>query len=182
MTALNNWTKATTNLPWGVQTVFKDTLQAVADEQVTMVYGADYKSGSPCLVNATAHLLEKLNGNGGSGKPSHYFNEVVSSFDAANRLIAANYSKSIEGIVSPFAADILIHNFGKMKDKPIASSVHDAVKNEAFAEHIYHEPTDEDLTREWVNALSKPCTSEDDSILAAYDFDPSKVFADDEPV
>jgi hypothetical protein len=53
MTDFTAWTAATGNMPWGVQSAFKTALEAVADGQVKMVWGADSYNGSPCLVNAT---------------------------------------------------------------------------------------------------------------------------------
>ena len=173
MTGLSNWNTATGNLPWGVQDVFRSTLESVKDEQINLAYGADYNSGSPCLVNATAVMLGKINGEGGQGKPSSAFGPVVSAFDAANRDIAAKLlpSQHTPGLVSPIAAEILLNSFGTMKDKPVSSSINEAMANEAFATGSYVEPSDDDMAREWLLALSAPCTEEpivfDDAELTA---------------
>ena len=160
MTGLSDWNAATANLPWGVQDVFRSTLESVKDEQINLVYGADYANGSPCLINATAVMLGKINGEGGSGKPSAFFGPVVSAFDNANRDIASKLlpSQHTPGLVSPIAAEILLGAFGAMKDKPIASSINEAMANEAFATGTYVEPSDDDMAREWLLALSAPCS------------------------
>lgn len=151
------WNVATSNLPWGVQSVFLETLKAVRDHGTNLAYGADYVEGSPCLVNATAVMLSSIKGEGGKNKPATHFEEMVIAFDNICRDM---YGKGIgerEQIVSPLMAEFLIHNFGTLKDRPLESSVNEATANEAFASNIYFEPSDEDLMRDWLNAMSEEC-------------------------
>lgn len=146
----NPWTEATANLPWGVQRVFLETLKSVADEQVTLAWGQDYDNGNPCLVNAAAAMLQS---GGGKGVPSRHFGTMVNYFDLINRQM---YDRGINPyhIVSPLAAEFLIKHFGELNEQPVAEAVDEATKGEAFANNIYIEPSDADLTRDWLNALS----------------------------
>lgn len=147
-----NWHSATADLPWGVQTVMFDTLQAVADGQVRLVHGADYKDGSPCLVNAVANMTEA---GGGKGVPSSKFSNLVGAFDHINRFLQGEGVNEDDGFVSPLAAEILLRNFGQLKNKPVAAAVSEAVAPVAFETGVYKEPSDEELTRDWLNALSE---------------------------
>ncbi len=152
------WNKATSELPWGVQTVMLDTLKMVAEEQITLVYGADYFDGSPCLVNAVANLTTA---GGGRGVPLSEFNDLVCAFDDINNMLLGrgiNISKN----VSPLAAEILIKNFGTLKEKPVESAVNHAMQREAFDNNVYREPSDEEMARDLFNALSTPCIEEVD--------------------
>lgn len=161
------WTKATANLPWGVQRVFLETLKGVADEQVTLAYGRDYTDGgNPCLVNAVGAMLTA---GGGKGIPGRYFGDMVTAFDSINRDM---YRRGIntDETVSPIAAEILIRNFGELKEQPVADAVDEATKNEAFANNIYVEPSDADLTRDWLNSLSDKAVCESDLVT-----DPEKI-------
>lgn len=165
------WNKATTELPWGVQSVFYETLKAVEAGQIKLTYGADYSSGSPCLVNAAATMLQSIGGVGGVGVPSNNFSNLVRAFDAINNALYRGGVNDSNSIVSPLAADILLHNFGKLKDQPIPEMVDEATKGEAFANNIYREPSDADLTRDWLNALEKDavCNIDLSEILHADD-------------
>ena len=165
MDNFQSWTKVTSDLPWGVQAVFKDTLQAVADDQIKLTYSADYSNGSPCLVNAAATMLGSIAGKGGTGVPSNAFPELVRAFDAINRTLHEEGVNDDDHTVSPLAAEILIRNFGAMKDQPIADMVDEATKGEAYAQHQYREPSDSDLTRDWLNALEKDAVCDLSTIL-----------------
>lgn len=155
---LAQWKNATSKLPWGAQQVFHETLTAVKDGQVSLVYGQDYNDkGNPCLVNAAASMLTV---GGGVGIPSTNFGSLVSCFDTINRELVRSGSNTGDGIVSPLAAEILLHNFAPIKEKPIETATDEAMQNEAFAEHAYSEPTDADLTRNWLNALNTDAACE----------------------
>lgn len=152
-----DWTTATANLPWGAQRVLLETLKAVADEQSTLVHGHDYKDGSPCLINAAATMLSAVNGAGGNGKPSAYFGEVVSAFDAVNSLLVTRKVNKGDGYVSPLAAEFLIHNFGTLKDQPVdgpKDPVHPDEDSNPF--NITPECSDDELVMDWLTAAKAP--------------------------
>lgn len=144
------WNEATGNLSWGVQKVFRDAFTLVAEEQVTLVYGADYKDGSPCLVNSVAAMLTT---GGGNGVPSAHFYPVVSLFDRINRELQERGVNTTPGKVSPLAADMFLRYFAPEQEKPVAKQVNEAMANEAFAHAVHTEPNDEDMARDWLNAL-----------------------------
>lgn len=146
----DNWTKATEDLPWGVQSVMYDTLLLVADGKVNLAYGTDYAGKSPCLVNAVAAMTEA---GGGRGVPVSKFSSLVSAFDTINSALHQQGINDTQ-LVSPLAAEILIRNFGRLKDKPLETAVNEAVAPIAFEKGIIPERSDEDLTRDWLNALS----------------------------
>lgn len=141
-----NWTTATAELKWGVQRAFRDALQAVADGKATIVYGRDYNSGSPCLVNSVAAMLTT---GGGRGVPSRHFGAVVSEFDIINRQLEGFNVNTTPGVLSPTGAEFLLHNFGPMKQPPTVSPM------DAFSAP-YTEPEDDDLMMDWIGALSSP--------------------------
>lgn len=151
------WTKATGDLKWGVQRVFIETLKAVEAEQTTLAYGADYKNGNPCLVNAVATMLNAANGMGGPSIPSTHFGAVVSQFDRLNSAFCEHGINSTPGVVSPLAAEILLKHFGPLKEPKLNEQVNDAMSNETFANAIYVEPSDEDMARDFLTALSDKC-------------------------
>lgn len=169
--ALTRWTHATGSAPWGVQHVLRDTLQAVADEQVTLAYNADYRDGSPCLINAAATMLSSISGEGGQGKPSAHFGSIVSAFDRVNSMLEGRGVNTTPGFVSPLAAEILVANFGELKEKPIQAAVSEAMATEAFSNKVFVEPSDEDITRDWLNALAGNCISEqhDEALPLVFD-------------
>jgi hypothetical protein len=148
------WTDATAELPWGAQRALYNTLELVRDEKISLTHGADYQDGTPCLINASANMLSSVNGEGGHGKPSLHFHEVVASFDNLNRLLYTSHVNLEHNKVSPLAAEFLLHNFAPLKEKPVETAAEEILLNEAFAEGISVEPTDEEFTRDWLNALS----------------------------
>lgn len=155
------WTKATTDLPWGAQSVFMSTLEAVRDGQVRLAHSADYSSsGVPCLVNATATMLSYTKGEGGNNIPIRNFREMVIAFDNVNYRLYIEGVNTTPGEVSPLAAEVLIKNFGPMKDKPFDNHVKEAFANVAFEEHVYIEPTDDDIMRDFVNSIALPPVTE----------------------
>lgn len=122
MTQINfqAWSNATAELPWGVQQAFHTALSLASEEKLTLTYGADYGTdNAPCLVNATATMLAVTNGQGGHGKPSKYFRAVVNEFDRLNQVLAQLKVNTETCTVSPLAAEILIANFGTLKEKPV---------------------------------------------------------------
>lgn len=156
---LRKWTDATSKLEWGQQRMFTDALTLVAEGKSHLVYGADYRDGYPCLVNAVAAMSTT---SGGQGIPSQYFGEVVSLFDQINRHFetVSGYNDASVRQVSPYTADILLHYFAPLKDKPIEAAVNEAVQNEAFANGSYREPKDNDLMRDWLNAMKSEAPTE----------------------
>lgn len=151
------WGAATAALPWGAQRVFIDVLTLAQQEKTPspLVWGRDYGDGGACLVNQGAQLLSALDGEGGYGKPSQMFGEVVSLFDQINQEFFKN-DINFNKTVSPLAADILIQWFAPLKDQPLEEQVNEAQANEAFAQGIIPERSDEDMTRALMAMLSEP--------------------------
>lgn len=154
-----NWNKATGNLKWGVQEAFREAFNLVSEEKVTLVWGADYSNGSPCLVNSVASMLTT---GGGSGIPSQHFHEVVSLFDSINRELFAKGVNVEYGRVSPLAADMFLRYFAPKQEKPVETQVDEAMAPEAFANGVVLEPKDEDLAKDWLNALQVESAMEHD--------------------
>lgn len=144
---LSKWSTATGNLKWGVQRVFLETLHAVKDNDTHLVWGADYRDGKPCLVNAVASMLTT---SGGHGIPMAKFNEVVSLFDTINQELRKD-GVNTDGYVSPLAAEILIRNFGELKPEPAPETL-----VEMSHGAVYVEPTDEELAQDWLNSMTAP--------------------------
>jgi hypothetical protein len=135
-----NWTKATSTLSWGEQRVFHEALTLVAEGKIHMTYGANYKEGVPCLVNSVAQMMSHSQVSPGSMFPA-----VVQAFDTFNGLF------KVRGInepykVSPLAAEILLHHFAPLKEKPAPVVDKAATENTVNDEEApYIEPTDEEL-------------------------------------
>lgn len=163
---LVKWNEATGNLSWGVQRVFRDALELVAKEQVTLVWGADYSANSPCLVNSVAAMLTT---GGGHGVPSQNFGDVVRQFDAINRELYTRGVNPEYGKVSPVAAETLLHYFAPLQEQPMESKVNEAMAPEAFANAVSREPSDEDVARDWLNALNVEAACETDFTEAKVD-------------
>lgn len=154
------WTEATSELPWGAQRALYQTLELVRDEKIHLAYGTDYNGdGSPCLINAASHMLSAVGGEGGNGKPSAYFSDLVGTFDTINKLLYRSRVNLEHQQVSPLAAEILLANFAPLKEQPTEDTAIELL-DKAFTEEVYVEPSDEDLTREWLNAMSEPATPE----------------------
>lgn len=147
--ALNRWNISTGKLEWGVQRVFLETLKSVASEDIRLAWGADYLgSQAPCLVNACSVMLKDLDGEGGYSKPLFTFRDVVASYDEINSLFNPERSN---GLVNPLTAEVLVRNFGTLKEKPFDTHVNEAMALVAFEEGIQIPSTYEDLAREWFN-------------------------------
>lgn len=158
-TLYTQWNEATAKLSWGVQRVFRDALTLVSEGKVHLAYGADYNDGSPCLVNSVAQMLTT---GGGQGIPSANFGEVVSLFDRINRHLHGVNVNTENGRVSPLAADIMLRYFAPEREKPIEVAVNEATQAEAFANAVHVEPKDEDIARDWLNALQVEAAMEQD--------------------
>lgn len=131
------WKDATANLPWGVQRAFHDVLTLAAEGKTTLVYNADYADKGACLVNQAGNMLVT---GGGYGIPMQHFGPVVSLFDQINRQMANhNTPEHPNGIVSPFAAEVLLHYFAPLKDVPEHKNTNEHLVDNV----IYAEPTDE---------------------------------------
>lgn len=153
-----SWFQATADLPWGVQRVLHDTLNLVAEGKVTLVHSKDYSNGSPCLINAVGQMLTS---GGGNGIPTQYFGQLVGLFDRINQHFQSVPGYNDEGYyVSPNTAEILLHWFAPLKNQPLSDAVNEATQMEAFANHIYVEPSDADLMRDWLNALEREGVTE----------------------
>lgn len=153
------WNKATGDLPYGVQKVFKDVLTLVAeDKKKDLVYGMDYGDGGACLVNSASNMLTahaNENEGGGHGIPTAHFGEVVRLFDRINSLLKQE-GVNTTSKVSPLAADILLRWFGPEKQPPAVEDIEEA-KAKAFADNIpYTEPSDEEMQADFLAALTNP--------------------------
>lgn len=166
MNLYENWTKATGNLKWGVQRVFHDVFSLASESQTTLIYGADYKDGNPCLVNTVGTMLSATKGQGGTGLPTQHFGEVVSLFDQINRDLESKGVNDKPGYVSPMAAEVFLRYFAPLKEKPIDAAVDDALQGEAFANNVYRERSDEDIARDIMSAFSSPSPCEVDLIAS----------------
>lgn len=144
------WTKATGDLLPGQQRVFLDVLNLVSEGKAHLVWGADYRDGKPCLVNAVGQMLST---GGGLGIPTAQFGGVVGEFDRLNgEMLKEGVNK--DGYVSPLAADFLIRNFGEVKemiteDVPTPDGVN-------VAQPVYVEPSDEQFMADWLAAMQVP--------------------------
>ncbi len=156
------WTKATGDLLPGQQAVFMDVLNLVSEGKAHLVYGADYRNGKPCLVNAVGQMLST---GGGQDIPSREFGPLVSEFDSLNsQLLAAGINT--DGYVSPLAADILLRTFGDLKEMDLTPP---EVKEEPAKPYV--EPSDEELMQSWLSAMAAPAPdvlAQDDSPEGEY--------------
>jgi hypothetical protein len=140
---LTQWTAATADLKFGVQRVFHDTFVLAAEGKTTLIHGADYRDGNPCLVNTVGTMLTT---GGGSGIPSAHFGEVVSLFDRINSEFDNNGVNTDHGHVSSLAAEIFVRHFAPLKEAPEPKTT----LAEDVAKQQYHEPTDEDMAHDMV--------------------------------
>jgi hypothetical protein len=151
MTDFTSWTAATGSMPWGVQSAFKTALEAVADGQIKMVWGADSYNGSPCLVNAINQMIHK----DAAHSPSNFAGEVVSAFDSVNCSLykAIGEPNADSNYVTPFVAEILLQKFGVMALQPQDVEIK---KEPSVMDDPYVEKSDEALMTEWLTAQTKP--------------------------
>lgn len=112
---LGQWNTATANLAWGVQRAFRSVFEAVRDDGTSLMYGADYSGGFPCLINTVGVMLTT---GGGHGVPSAHFGEVVSLFDRINRELEFRGVNIDPNKVSPIAAEIFLTHFAPLKPEP----------------------------------------------------------------
>ncbi len=146
-TLYTRWHRATGELKWGVQMVFKDVLQAAQEEKTTLVYGADYRDGGACLVNTVGVMLTT---GGGNGVPMAHFGEVVSLFDRINSVLREKGVNTKPNIVSPLAADILLMHFAPEPERP-ADATATPVDAITVQTGTYREPTDEEMAHDIAN-------------------------------
>lgn len=160
------WEVATGNLPYGVQRVFKDVLDLVAEgKKKDLVYGSDYTSKGACLVNASANMLTT---GGGHGVPSASFGEVVSLFDQINHMLYQKDVNTEANLVSPLAAEILVMWFAPLKDSPIAF---ESPTDENVIPLPYMEPTDAEMEEAFLTLLqSRPVETPFDELVPLHDF------------
>lgn len=148
---LTNWNLATAKLPYGVQHTFHDVLTLVSEEKKqNLVWGQDYSAdyAKDCLVNASAPMLQS---GGGKGIPSRNFGEVVGLYDQINRELK-DRDVNTSDLVSPMAAEILLHHFAPLKEIP---DVMPDTPTEAFASNVpYIEPSDDELSRAFMEMLT----------------------------
>jgi hypothetical protein len=160
------WTKATGDLQWGVQRALYETLGAVAQDGVKLVYGTDSYDGSPCLINAVANMLA-LDVNAVS--PASWFPSVVAEFDRINKDLWVRGVNPETYMVSETAAEILMANFGPLKPVPTEEEF-----KAAAAEHL----AAVEANRPYV----EPSDAEFADMLAASDNVPSPTDVVDEPL
>lgn len=150
------WNKATSDLDWGAQNVIHTALELASEGKSSIVYGADYSGGGACLVNTVGQMLAV---GGGSGIPSHHFGDMVSQFDRLNREFFSRGINTDSTRMSPLAAEILLHNFGTLKDQPLPSEPKMVPTNNR---EIIPEISDEDLAANWLSAISTDAVPEDE--------------------
>ncbi|HET7713536.1 MAG TPA: hypothetical protein VFK94_04215 [Patescibacteria group bacterium] len=168
--AIKDWNRATADLPWGVQSVFKTALQSVADGDIKMVHGADSSNGSPCLVNAVNAMVSAT----ASASPSAFAPAVVGAFDYVCREFYAQMGapNADATYVTPFVAEVLLRNFGKDDPKPSDEEL--ALKSvttepASILDDPYVEPSDEELMQAWLTAQTTPCTTDPSTPTEAND-------------
>lgn len=146
---LEQWNKATNELPWGVQRAFVDVLTLASEGKTTLVYGADYAQKGACLVNQAANMLTT---GGGYGIPMREFNAVVRAFDLINHELEKKAINDTPKRVSPLAAEILLRHFGTIKPEPVQSSAPEVTKPDT----PYIEPTDAQLSEDFKKMFEVP--------------------------
>lgn len=157
----SQWEKATHELPYGVQRVFKDVLDLVQEgKKNDLVYGADYSEQGACLVNASANMLVS---GGGHGIPMAAFGDVVSLFDKINKFLENQGVNNQPGLVSPFAAEILLNWYAPLKDVP------PPVEKDSYA--LYVEPTDKEMEDAFMELLNnRPVETPFDEVIPADEY------------
>lgn len=149
---LNSWEKATADAKYGVQRVFHDVFTLAAESKTTLIYGADYRDGKPCLVNTVGTMLTT---GGGLGIPSNHFGEIVSLFDQINRELENQSVNTNPGYVSPLAAEIFLRHFAPLKDAPTTTNEVPVAPSNL----PYIEPSDEEMASAVANMfmIDAPC-------------------------
>jgi hypothetical protein len=141
------WTAATGNLEWGAQNVIHTALELAAEGKSSIVYGADYSDGGACLVNTVGQMLAV---GGGSGIPSTHFGAMVREFDRLNHEFESRRINTDHKRMSPIVAEILLANFGALKDEPENINV------------LTSNDSDEDFAAAWAAAVSTDAVPEDE--------------------
>jgi hypothetical protein len=106
------WNYATSNLPWGLQRALLDALELCEQGKIKLVYGRDHYDGVPCLVNAVSNMTTQ-----GTTSPASYAQDVVTAFDAINRVTSKAFNWD-SNFVDPITAGWLIRNFGPLNPEP----------------------------------------------------------------
>jgi hypothetical protein len=148
---LESWTKATGNLPWGVQGLCHDALTLAAADKVTLVHGANYYDGRPCLFNAIRQMTQQL-----EQSPASFAGDVVRAFDEVNSDLKRANVNTDSNKVSPLAAEVLLHHFAPLKGAPTAEEIDRInLERESFMRNCtpYIEPTDEEVMTQWLLAI-----------------------------
>lgn len=159
----SQWEKATHELPYGVQRVFKNVLDLVQEGKKTdLVYGADYSNQGACLVNASANMLVS---GGGHGIPMAAFEDVVSLFDRINKFLEGQGVNNQPGLVSPLAAEILLNWYAPIKDAPPVEQPQSVINLP------YTEPTDKEMEDAFMELLNnRPVETPFDEVVSADEF------------
>lgn len=112
MTDFKPWQSAVSAAPWGIQQGIKSTLELAATEDIKICYGADSKSGSPCLINALNPMISD-----DQISPAGKYPAIVRAFDTLN---GEFFSTHLNGgsIMSPLVAEVLLRNLPPLKDVP----------------------------------------------------------------
>jgi len=146
------WTKATGDLPWGVQRTLYEALGAVANSGIKMCYGANWYDGAPCLVNAVANMISA---DPAKVTPAQWFPHVVREFDMVNEALSMAGVNKYDNIVTPLAAEVLMANFGPLKPPPTEDDWQEAAL-EVLNSAPYVEPSDEEMAKAWAEAINHP--------------------------
>ncbi len=174
------WTNATASLSWGAQHAIHDALSLAAEGKVTIVYGADYMDGQPCLINSVGQMLEV---GGGNGVPCAHFGNLVQEFDWLNDRLEVEGVNTDRRVMSPNAAMVLVHHFGELKPEP-SMEIPVLDPHEANFDEIIPEASDADLAQSWLKAIAQdnapvdepmpaPSAPTDDEIQALIDVYPN---------
>jgi hypothetical protein len=138
-----NWTRATGDLPSGVQHAISDALKLCADGKVRIAYGADVHAGIPCLFNAVSNMTTQQNDT----TPTNYAEDVVRAFDSIASIIGVRLGDRPEvagHTLHPVAAEYLLKNFGDLKPIVISPIPADFAECEGFT------IDDENCLNSWV--------------------------------
>lgn len=163
---LKAWKVATDDLAWGVQHALHDTLTLVSEEKVRLTWGADEFKGVPCLINAVANLIAV---DVNQVHPGTWFTNIVSHFDRIGQGLFSNKLTPFRE-VNPLMADILLRNFGTLKEQPNLEDVSDEDEYLKESTGSYIEPTDADMSDSLSRLLNgpNPVVCEDEIALTTY--------------
>lgn len=150
----DSWKRETGNLPWGVQRAMYDVVSLVADGKASLVHGANFSDGKPCLVNAIAPMIAE-NVHGVS--PCGQYPDLVSAFDTVCSAMISKGLADDPHLVSPLMAEFLLRNFGDLKEpNAVEATESEPVEIAADAAGVYVEPSDEEFVQHLLTMGTTP--------------------------